>query len=44
VSLLREPGVTLLEKPIDLGTFRKAVEESLAVRRREADRVKVSGG
>ena len=44
VSLLREPGVTLLEKPIDLATFRKAVEESLAVRRREADRVKVSEG
>lgn len=32
VELLREPGVTLLEKPIDLSVFRKAVEGSLTAR------------
>lgn len=44
VNLLREPGVILLEKPIDLGIFRKAVEQSLAVRLREAARLPVSPG
>jgi DNA-binding response OmpR family regulator len=38
LALLREPGVILLEKPVDLGTFRKAVEESLVARQREAER------
>ena len=32
VSLLEEPGVTLLEKPIDLSAFRKAVQDSLSAR------------
>lgn len=32
LSLLEEPGVTLLEKPIDLSVFRKAVEESVTAR------------
>ena len=38
VNLLKEPGVTLLEKPIDLSTFRKAVQESLAARTLAAQR------
>ena len=32
VDLLREPGVTLLEKPVHLKTFRSAVEDALATR------------
>jgi DNA-binding NtrC family response regulator len=33
-DLLREPGVTLLEKPVHLKTFLAAVEDALAIRAR----------
>ncbi len=33
-DLLQEPGVTLLEKPVHLKTFRAAVEDALATRAR----------
>jgi DNA-binding NtrC family response regulator len=42
VDLLREPGVTLLEKPIHLKTFLAAVEEALAMRARILDRTALS--
>ncbi len=44
VDLLREPGVTLLEKPIHLKTFLAAVEEALAMRARVLDRTALSAG
>jgi two-component system, cell cycle response regulator CpdR len=42
VDLLREPGVTLLEKPVHLKTFRAAVEDALAMRARVLDRAALS--
>jgi DNA-binding NtrC family response regulator len=42
VDLLREPGVTLLEKPIHLKTFLTAVEDALAMRARVLDRASLS--
>jgi len=42
VDLLREPGVTLLEKPVHLKTFLAAVEEALAMRARILDRTTLS--